>query len=46
MKRIPIFIPEEHHEELRKIAFDKRSSIAEEIRRAIDEYLKKVRGGK
>jgi len=41
MKRIPILIPEEHHESLRKIAFEKRSSIAEEIRKAIADYLKK-----
>ena len=40
MKRIPILIPDEHHEELRKIAFEKRSSISEEIRKAIDKYLR------
>lgn len=41
MKRIPILIPAKHHEELRKLAFVRRTSIAEEIRKAIDEYLRK-----
>lgn len=39
MRRIPILIPDEHHELLRKLAFEKRSSIAEEIRKAIANYL-------
>ena len=43
MKRIPILIPDEHHELLRKLAFVKHSSIAEEIRKAIAEYLRKER---
>lgn len=41
MKRIPIFIPAEHHEELRQLAHIRRTSIAEEIRKAIAEYLRK-----
>lgn len=41
MKRIPIFIPEEHHESLRRLAHIRRTSIAEEIRKAINEYLRK-----
>lgn len=41
MKRIPVIIPEEHHEILRKMAFEKRTSIAEEIRKAVAEYLRK-----
>ena len=42
MKRIPILIPDEHHEELRKLAFEKRSSISEEIRKAISIYVKET----
>lgn len=41
MKRIPVIVPDEHHELLRKIAFEKRTSISEEVRKAIAEYLKK-----
>lgn len=41
MKRIPVIIPEEHHEILRKIAFEKRSSISEEIRKAVADYIRK-----
>lgn len=41
MKRIPILIPDEHHELLRKLAFERHTSIAEEIRKAIAAYLKK-----
>jgi hypothetical protein len=40
MKRIPILIPEEHHEALRKRSFENHTSIAEEIRKAIEEYLR------
>lgn len=41
MKRIPILIPDEHHEILRKWAFEKHTSISEEIRKAVDEYIRK-----
>jgi hypothetical protein len=40
MKRLPVYIPPEHHEILRNIAFKKRTSIAEEIRKAVEQYLK------
>lgn len=46
MKRLPVYIPPEHHEMLRRIAYMKRTSIAEEIRKAVDEYLKKEYDGK
>lgn len=41
MKRIPVIIPEEHHEILRKMSFEKRTSIAEEIRKAVAQYIRK-----
>ncbi len=44
--RIPVIIPDEHHEELRRIAFEKKSSMAEEIRKAIALYLEKERENK
>lgn len=40
-KRIPVIMPLEHHESLRKLAFDDRTSIAEHIRIAIKEYLER-----
>lgn len=40
MKRIPIYLPEEHHEQLRVLAFKHKVSMAEEIRKAIEKYLK------
>lgn len=40
MKRIMVYIPPEQHEALRKLAFDKRTSIAEEIRKAVEKHLK------
>lgn len=41
MARIPVVIPDEHHEFLRELAHIKRSSMAEEIRNAIAEYVSK-----
>ena len=42
MKQIPCRISDELHEKLRKIAFEERTSIAELIRKALNEkYLKK-----
>jgi Arc/MetJ-type ribon-helix-helix transcriptional regulator len=46
MKRIPVIVPDDHHEQLRRLAFDKRSSISEEIRKAIAEYLERMREAK
>ncbi len=37
MKKTMIYLPEETHEGLRKLAFEGKTSIAELIRRAIDE---------
>lgn len=39
MKRIPIYVPEEHHEQIRVLAFKHKVSMAEEIRRAIESHL-------
>lgn len=36
MKKTMIYLPEETHEGLRKLAFEHRLSIAELIRRAVD----------
>lgn len=41
MKRIPVYVPEEHHEQIRVLAFKKNVSMAEEIRKAVAEYLRK-----
>lgn len=41
--RIPVIIPDEHHEELRRIAFEKRTSISEEVRKAVAEYLERMK---
>ena len=41
MVRIPVFIPEEHHEFLRTLSFEKRISMAKLIRIAIAQYLEK-----
>lgn len=40
MKRIPIYVPEEHYEFLRKLSYDNRNSMAEEVRKSIDKYVK------
>lgn len=41
MKRFEMKLPEDMHDHLRKLAFDRETSIAEEVRKAIEEYLKK-----
>ncbi|MDB5055060.1 MAG: hypothetical protein JWM44_3110 [Bacilli bacterium] len=41
--RIPVIIPDEHHEELRRIAYEEKSSMSEEVRKAIAEYLERKR---
>lgn len=46
MKRIPVYIPEEHHERIRVLAFKNNVSMAEEIRKAINEYLRKENDNK
>jgi hypothetical protein len=43
MKRLPVFLPEEHAELLREMAFKKRTSVSEEIRKAVEEYLDKMK---
>jgi len=42
MKRIPVYVPEDHYEELRRKAYENHNSLAEEIRKAIAEYLRKA----
>jgi predicted DNA-binding protein len=37
MKKTMIYLPEETHEGLRRLAFEEKTSIAELIRRAIDQ---------
>lgn len=41
LRRFVISLEEEPREKLRVLAFHKRTSIAEEIRKAIEEYLRK-----
>jgi predicted transcriptional regulator len=41
MNQLHISIPDEVREQLRQLAYNNRTSIAEEIRNAIAEYLKK-----
>jgi metal-responsive CopG/Arc/MetJ family transcriptional regulator len=41
MKRFLLSLPKEQHEVLRNIAYQKRTSVSEEIRKAIAEYLRK-----
>ena len=39
LKRTTIFLAEEHHEALRRLAFERRTSMAELIREAVFEML-------
>ena len=39
LKRTTIFLAEEHHEALRRLAFERRTSMAELIREAVLEML-------
>ena len=43
LKRIPVFIPVADAEELREIAHKDRTSVSEEVRKAIAEYLERKR---
>jgi predicted DNA-binding ribbon-helix-helix protein len=47
-RKTMIYLEEAIYERLRRLAFDERISMAELIRRALDEYLKNYRkkGGK
>jgi predicted transcriptional regulator len=40
-KQLHIVVPDDQREQLRDLAHKRRTSIAEEIRKAIAEYLKK-----
>jgi len=40
MKKTMIYLPEETHEGLKRLAFEARTSIAELIRRAVDQAYK------
>lgn len=46
MKRIPVYIPDEHHEEIRELAHVNKTSMAEEVRKAVAEYLERKREDK
>lgn len=39
--RIPVFVTEEHKEQLREIAHKDRTSVSEEVRKAVAEYLER-----
>lgn len=43
MIRINVQVTKEQNEELRKLAFDTRLSVAEHIRRAVEEYLSNLK---
>jgi hypothetical protein len=43
LKRIPVFVPEAHKEQLREIAHKDRTSVSEEVRKAVAEYLERKR---
>lgn len=45
-KRIPVLLDEEDYEKLRKLAFDTRLPMAEHVRQALREYLRKTHPGK
>lgn len=40
-KQFPVILPADHHETLRRIAFDRKISMAEIIREAVAEWLEK-----
>jgi metal-responsive CopG/Arc/MetJ family transcriptional regulator len=44
MKRVNINFKDKQHEELRKISYEEKSSISDQVRKAVDEYLKKRNG--
>lgn len=46
LERIPVFVPKAHAEELREIAHKDRTSVSEEVRKAVKEYLEGRREGK
>jgi metal-responsive CopG/Arc/MetJ family transcriptional regulator len=41
VKRIPVNLKEHQHESLRTLAFKDKNSISDQVRKAIDDYLKK-----
>jgi phosphoribosyl-AMP cyclohydrolase len=43
LERIPVFVPKEHKEELRRIAYENRTSVSEEVRKAVAVYLDKMK---
>jgi hypothetical protein len=44
-RKTMIYLEQEAFESLRKLAFDERVSMAEVIRRALDDYLKNIKKG-
>lgn len=45
LRRVNFLITEEQYQFLRKKAFDENTSMSELVRRAIDEFIKKVQEG-
>lgn len=43
MKKTMIYLEDDQHEALRKLAFDTKLTMAEHIRRAIKYYLEKIK---
>jgi predicted transcriptional regulator len=46
MKRTMIYLDEEAHMKLKYLALDRRVTMAELIRRAVNQFLKKQKGGR
>lgn len=44
MKRFPVNLKDKQHESLRELAYQEKNSISDQIRKAIDEYLKRKNG--
>lgn len=42
MIRTQVYLTQEQREALRKLAYVKRTNISEEVRKAIDEYLRRI----
>lgn len=45
MIRTQVYLTQEQREALRKLAYIKRTNISEEVRKAIDEYLRRIEYG-
>lgn len=43
LERIQVFVSKEQKKELRRIAYEKETSVSEEVRKAVAEYLERKR---